>query len=246
MKKNDKIPKTIHYVWMGKGEKNKHIKKCMSTWKKHLKGYEIIEWNEDNFDINSHPFVKYAYENKKWAFVSDYVRFYAIYNYGGIYFDTDIVMAKNIDDLLDNNAFVGFESNNMPFTAVFGATPNHEFAKKVLDYYDNIDVEKFGFNWEDNNTISVSNILIEDYGCEVGNKEQLLKNGIKVYQKEILCFPSFKSKTIHAFTSTWTDKSYINNVKHKIRMFLITRCTNKFNIGIYLLFRKVSNVNRRK
>lgn len=244
MKKEDKIPKFIHYVWVGHGEKNKHIKKCMKTWKKHLKDYKIIEWNEDNFDINSHPFVKYAYEQKKWAFVSDYIRFYAIYNYGGIYFDTDIVMVQNIDELLNNDAFVGYESDNMPFTAVFGAKPKHEFAKKVLDYYDGIDLKKFKFDWDDNNTISVSNILIDDFECELGNKEQMLRGNIKVYKKDVLCFPSFNSKTIHAFTSTWTNKSYINNFKHKVRMFMITRCTNKFNIALYLMFRKISNIKR--
>lgn len=79
---NMAIPKKIHYVWVGGKEKPKDIKRCMKTWKKHLDGYEIIEWNEDNFDINSHPFVKAAYEAKKWAFVSDYIRAYALYNEG--------------------------------------------------------------------------------------------------------------------------------------------------------------------
>ena len=245
MKKNG-IPKIIHYVWMGKGKKNKHIEKCMKTWIKHLKDYKIIEWNEDNFDINSHPFVKYAYENKKWAFVSDYVRFYAIYNYGGVYFDTDIVMVQNIDDLLDNEAFVGYESDDYPFTAVFGCKPKHEFAKRILDYYDNLKVEDFAFQFDDNNTYSVSNILINEYGCKIGNIEQLLKSGIKVYRKTILCSPSLESKTIHAFTSTWTNETYVDNIKHKIRMALITRCTNKFNIALYLFLRKISNLNRRK
>ena len=244
--KEEKIPKIIHYVWMGNGKKNKHIKKCMNTWKKHLKGYKIVEWNERNFDINSHPFVKCAYEKKQWAFVSDYVRFYAVYTQGGVYFDTDIVMVSDIDKLLENRAFVGYESNNMPFTAVFGAVPKHEFPKKVLDYYNNINVEKFGFKWNDNNTISVSNILIKDFNCKKGNKEQLLKGDIKVYKKEVLCLPSLQSKTIHAFTSTWTNESYVNNLKHKIRMFMVTRCTNKLNIALYLLFRNISNINRRK
>lgn len=244
--KNSIIPKIIHYVWMGRGEKSKHIKQCMKSWKKHLKDYKIIEWNEDNFDISSHPFVKYAYENKKWAFVSDYIRFFAIYNYGGVYFDTDIVMVKDIDDLLNNKVFVGYESDDAPFTAVFGSVANHEFAKMILDYYDKIDLRKFKFNFDDNNTLSVSKMLIENYGCKTGNVEQLLKNEIRVYQKNILCAPSFKSKTIHAFTSTWTEGYVVDNLKHKIRMFMITRCTNRFNIFLYLIFRKLCNINRRK
>ena len=79
------IPKKIHYVWVGGNPKSKDIERCIKTWKKHLPDYEIIEWNENNFDINSNQYVKKAYEHKKWAFVSDYIRMYAIYNYGGIY-----------------------------------------------------------------------------------------------------------------------------------------------------------------
>lgn len=245
MQNSNRIPKIIHYVWMGKGKKNKHIQRCMKTWKKHLKGYKIIEWNEENFDIESNPFVKKAYKEKKWAFVSDYVRFYAIYNYGGVYFDTDIVMVKNIDSFLCNRAFVGYESPDFPFTAVFGCEKNHPFAKKVLDYYDCLDLKDFKFDFEDNNTVSVSDILINDYKCQRGNVEQVLKDDIKVYKNEILCMPSFKSYTIHAFTSTWTTGFVVNNLKHKIRMFLITRATNKFMIGVYLLFRKISNIRKR-
>ena len=86
----------------------------MKTWKKHLKDYKIIEWNESNFDISSHPFVKKAYEAKKWAYVSDYIRMYAIYNYGGIYLDTDVLVLENFDKFLNNKVFVGFERENYP------------------------------------------------------------------------------------------------------------------------------------
>ena len=99
------IPKIIHYVWVGNNPKPKDIKKCMKTWKKHLKDYKIIEWNESNFDISSHPFVKKAYEAKKWAYVSDYIRMYAIYNYGGIYLDTDVLVLENFDKFLNNKVF---------------------------------------------------------------------------------------------------------------------------------------------
>ena len=98
------IPKIIHYVWVGGNPKSKDIQRCMKTWKKHLKDYEIIEWNENNFDINSNKFVKQAYEAKKWAYVSDYIRAYAIYNYGGIYLDTDVIVLDNLEELLENRA----------------------------------------------------------------------------------------------------------------------------------------------
>ena len=83
------IPKKIHYCWFGRGEKSKLTERCIKSWKKYCVDYEIIEWNEDNFDINIHPYTKYCYENKKWAFLSDYVRLWVVEKYGGLYFDTD-------------------------------------------------------------------------------------------------------------------------------------------------------------
>lgn len=222
------IPKKIHYVWVGGKEKPTDIKMCIKTWKK-LDGYEIIEWNESNFDINSHPFVKEAYKNKKWAFVSDYIRAYVIYNYGGIYLDTDVLVLDNFDDLLKNRAFVGYENSSHPFTAVFGAEEKHPLIKKMLDYYDNL---KIDFNFTDNNTISVSNILVNEYKCKLGNKEQLLKDGIKVLKEDVLCNPSKNSKTIHVFTGTWLDDN-TSDLKKKIIKFLKLRATTKKRAQLY-------------
>ncbi len=223
------IPKIIHYVWVGNNPKPKDIKKCMKTWKKHLKDYKIIEWNESNFDISSHPFVKKAYEAKKWAYVSDYIRMYAIYNYGGIYLDTDVLVLENFDKFLNNKVFVGFERKNYPFTAVFGAEKKNKFIKKLLDYYDNLDA--YNFDFENNNTISVSNILINEYGCSKENKEQLLKDGIKVYKDDILCNPSKNSTTVHIFTGTWLEG--IKPLKRKIVTALKTNIKTKKQAEIY-------------
>lgn len=223
------IPKIIHYVWVGNNPKPKNIKKCMKTWKKHLKDYEIIEWNESNFDINSHPFVKKAYEAKKWAYVSDYIRMYAIYNYGGIYLDTDVLVLDNFDKFLDNKVFVGFERENYPFTAVFGAEKKNKFIKKLLDYYDNLDA--YNFDFENNNTISVSNILINEYGCSKENKEQLLKDGIKVYKDDVLCNPSKNSTAVHIFTGTWLEG--VKSLKRKIVTALKINIKTKKQAEIY-------------
>ena len=232
------IPKTIHYVWMGKNPKPKKILKCIKTWKR-LKGYEIIEWNEENFDIDSHPFVKEAYKNKKWAFVSDYVRAWAIYNYGGIYLDTDVYVIRTLDDLLDNKAFVGYESPDYPFTAVFGAEKKHPFIKNILDYYDSLDSYKF--NFKDNNTLSVSELLIKKYKCKKGNQEQLLKTGIKVYEDGILCNPSNNSKTIHLFFGSWTGRNDFERKKHE---FLRSRLSNKYIIKLYCIYKKIKYRNK--
>ena len=217
------IPKKIHYVWVGGNEKNNTIKQCMKTWGKHLEGYEVIEWNENNFDIDSHPFVKAAYKAKKWAYVSDYIRAYVIYKYGGIYLDTDILVLDNFDRFLNNRAFVGFENPQYPFTAVFGAEPGHPLVKDMIEYYDRLDEYKFDF--EKNNTISVSDLLIKKYHCTVGNKFQILDEDIAVYPDTVLCNPSENSISIHVFTGTWLEGK--KALARKINVFLKIHVTNK-------------------
>ena len=234
------IPKIIHYVWVGNNEKPKDIKRCIETWKKHLKDYEIIEWNEKNFDINSNKFVKEAYEAKKWAYVSDYIRAYAIYHYGGIYLDTDVLVVDNLDSLLDNRAFVGYENPQYPFTAVFGAEKKHPFVQDMLDYYDNKCFEFDKNNQYDKvNTKTVSDILIQDYDCKVGNQEQLLREGIKVYRDDVLCNPSVNSKTIHIFTGTWLEgkSGFIKNINKFIKL----RLTNKSRLKLYSYYRNIKS-----
>ena len=195
----------------------------MKTWGKHLEGYEVIEWNENNFDIDSHPFVKAAYKAKKWAYVSDYIRAYVIYKYGGIYLDTDILVLDNFDRFLNNRAFVGFENPQYPFTAVFGAEPGHPLVKDMIEYYDRLDEYKFDF--EKNNTISVSDLLIKKYNCKVGNKFQILDEDIAVYPDTVLCNPSENSISIHVFTGTWLEGK--KALARKINVFLKIHVTNK-------------------
>ena len=101
------IPKVIHYCWFGGGKKPKLAKKCISSWKTYCPGYKLIEWNESNYDLSSAPqFVREAAEAKKWAFVSDYVRLQVVYQYGGIYLDTDVELLRNIDFLLDQTGYL--------------------------------------------------------------------------------------------------------------------------------------------
>lgn len=104
---NQRISKIIHYCWFGGKEKPDIVKKCLYSWHEHLSGYEIIEWNEENFDVHCHTYVKEAYESRKFAFVSDYVRVYALYHFGGIYLDTDVEVFKPFDDLLHHESFWG-------------------------------------------------------------------------------------------------------------------------------------------
>ncbi len=223
------IPKKIHYVWVGGGAKSDAIKRCMATWGKHLKDYEIIEWNEQSFDINSNPFVKAAYEAKKWAYVSDYIRAKVIYEQGGIYLDTDVLILDNFDNFLNNRAFVGFENPDFPFTAVFGAEKGHPFVKEMLDYYDKLDT--YSFDFKSNNTISVSDILINKYNCKTGNEFQIIDEDIAVYPDNILCNPSGESVSIHVFTGTWLDGK--KPLARKINTFLKLRVTTKTKAALF-------------
>lgn len=111
------IPKIIHYVWLGRGEKSEKIKKCIESWKQQMPDYTIKEWNEDNFDINYNDFTKQSYDAKMYAFTSDVVRLYALYTEGGIYMDTDVFCYKPLDEFLTNEGFTGFEDINYPVTA---------------------------------------------------------------------------------------------------------------------------------
>lgn len=223
------IPKKIHFIWVGGKEKPKDILKCMKTWKKHLKDYEIIEWNEQNFDIHSHPFAEAAYKAKKWAYVSDYIRSYVIYHEGGIYVDTDVLVLDNFDRFLDHRAFVGFERPDFPFTAVFGAEKGHPLVKDMLDYYDNLD--SYSFDFKSNNTISVSDILVEKYGCVKNNEYQVLKEDIAVYPDTILCNPSSKSVSIHVFNGSWLDEK--KPIKRKVNKVLKLNLTTQKKAGWY-------------
>ncbi|MDD6559535.1 MAG: glycosyltransferase [Lactimicrobium massiliense] len=133
------IPKIIHYCWFGRNVLPKKAVKCMNSWKKYCPDYQIIEWNEDNFDVHMNAYTEYAYENKKFAFLSDYVRLLVVYQNGGIYLDTDVEVIKPLDDLLDNHAYFGFETKEYVNTGVgFGAEKNNEIVKAMLDEYDQL------------------------------------------------------------------------------------------------------------
>lgn len=136
------IPKTIHYCWFGRGKKPHLIRKCIASWRKIMPDYEIKEWNEDNFDINAVPFVKQAYEERKWAFVADYCRFHACYHEGGIYLDTDVEVFRHFDDFLHHKFFAGTEWRKYEkgdFVTVdasaFGCEKHHWYARQCMEFY---------------------------------------------------------------------------------------------------------------
>lgn len=130
------IPKVIHYCWFGRGEKPKLAQKCIASWRKYCPDYEIIEWNEDNFDVASTAYMEFCHKNEKWAFLSDYVRLAVVYENGGLYFDTDVEVIRSFDDLLQNEAFFGFENSKFVATGLgFGAEAGNPVLKQMMDSY---------------------------------------------------------------------------------------------------------------
>ena len=132
------IPKKIHYCWFGGNPLSEETKKYIETWKKYCPDYEIIEWNEKNFDVTKIPYVREAYESKKWAFITDYVRLYVMYTYGGIYMDTDVEVLKPLDSLLDLKGFSGFENETSIPTGIMAAKKGLPVIKNLMDEYNEI------------------------------------------------------------------------------------------------------------
>ena len=162
------IPKIIHYCWFGRNPKPLLAEKCIKSWKKYCRNYEIIEWNEDNYDLSQAPlYVRQAYDAKKWAFVTDYVRLQVVYEYGGIYVDTDVEFRKKPDALLSHQAYFGFESKEYVATGLgFGAVKGCPLVKELMDDYQNR-----SFVLEDD-TYDLT-------PCPVINKDVFLRHGLR-------------------------------------------------------------------
>ncbi len=138
-----KIPKVLHYCWFGGNPKPDLVLKCIESWKKVMPDYEIKEWNESNFDINSHPYTKYISDAKKWGFIVDYLRLYILYNHGGVYLDSDMFMLKSLDNLLNDSCFTAYEDDENLSCGAVGAEKDNPFIKFCLDYYEKYNDENY-------------------------------------------------------------------------------------------------------
>jgi len=212
------IPKIIHYCWMGKNPKPPELIRFIKTWKKHMPDYEIIEWNEKNFDLHYNNYTREAYENKKWAFVSDVVRLYALFYYGGIYLDADVEVLKPLDNFLNHHAFSSFESgdpnNQEPFipTGLMGSEKRGQWVKELLDYYRwRFFVMPDGQLDMTPNPTPITNHTVEKYHVIRNNKFQDL-GAVTIYPSEYFCPKSWKTGkvditkntyAIHHFAGSW-------------------------------------------
>ncbi|MBR4785323.1 MAG: glycosyl transferase [Fibrobacter sp.] len=157
------IPKIIHYCWLSSEPYPELVQRCMQSWKEKLPDYELMLWDMSRFDIHSVPWVEQACAAKKWAFAADYIRLYALYNYGGIYLDSDVEVLKPFDVLLDRSYFFGrehtpdrIENRNSIEAATMGAEKGLPFLKKVMDFYERLDFVDAGGNL---NTTTLPTIL---------------------------------------------------------------------------------------
>lgn len=190
------IPKKIHYVWLGRNEKTEKARRCIETWKKYMPDYEIIEWNENNFNIDYNKFTRKSYDFKKYAFTSDVIRLYALYTQGGIYMDTDVEVYKPLDEFLNEPAFSGFECKNYPVCATMGAEKGNPIIKEMLDYYIDRDFEPL------TNTKIISNILGEKGIDRLKNEIQRI-NGFTVYPEQY--FNNINGYTKHHMEGSWLN-----------------------------------------
>ena len=205
------IPKKIHYCWFGRGKMPELAMKCIASWKKYLPEYEIKEWNEDNFDLDLYPYVREAYDNRKFAFVTDVVRLYALYHEGGIYMDTDVEVLKPLDSLLVYDAVSGFESPTQIPTGLMACREGHPFFKELLDEYDGLHFKREDGSLDmTTNVTRITNACLK-YGFVPNNKLQTV-NGFTFLPKDYLCPKSYadgkiylsdNTLTIHHFAGSW-------------------------------------------
>lgn len=215
-------PKKIHYCWFGHGPKPELAVKCIESWRKFLPDYEIIEWNEDNFDVNEIPYTAQAYAAKKYAFVSDYARFKILYEHGGLYFDTDVEIIRPMDDIIAAGPFMGCECAATP-----GATPNELGVAPGLGlgvnpglglYAELIDAYRqrdFGATGE--TVVTITTDLLCQYGLKNMPVIQQVA-GINIYPNDYFCPINYETgemqitehtRSIHHYSGSWLTKKDI-------------------------------------
>ena len=209
------IPKIIHYCWFGGAPLPPLAQKCIASWEKYLKWYEIKRWDENNFDFHCCPYVEEAYYAQKWAFITDYVRLYVLDKYGGIYMDTDVEVLKPLDRFLSHHAFSGFEDNHHIPTGIMGAEKNNPWISYLLSYYDN---RRFilpdGSYDMTTNVVVITNMTKSKYFLKCDNTYQNLCNDVVIYPKDFFCpkdcstnklLITNNTHAIHHFSGSWVD-----------------------------------------
>ncbi len=212
------IPKIIHYCWFGRNPKPTLAEKCIKSWKKYCPDYEIIEWNEDNFDLSVCPlYVRQAYEAKKWAFVTDYVRLRVVYDHGGIYMDTDVELKKSLDPLLKHQAYFGFEDGVHIATGLgFGAEQEHPLLEELMADYEGIPFVCADGSYDTEPCPVRNTKVFLLHGLKQDDSKQILDNEVCILPSICLCPLSYETGerrrssetlSIHWFDASWRSEA---------------------------------------
>lgn len=241
------IPKVIHYCWFGGNKLPDNVKKCINSWRRYCPDFEIKEWNENNFNVNCCDYVREAYEKKEWAFVSDFARFWILYNYGGVYFDTDVELIKPINEILSNGAFMACETKKSINPGLGIAAPiGLKTYKDILDYYS---TQHFLYSDGTENVETVvtrvTKLFVRKGFVGTDNIEKI--GDITIYPTRYFCPLNYKTKkidiqkdtvAIHHYTATWhstldniifyiEESGKIKNVNFRNLLSLPFRVLNK-------------------
>lgn len=243
--KNPQIPKVIHYCWFGRNPLPPMAVKCIESWKKYLPDYEIKEWNEDNFDVSLIPYTEEAYHLKKYAFVSDFARFWVLYNYGGIYLDVDVEVIKPIDDILARGPYMGLEKmdgtkydGTIAVASGLGMAsyPKLDFFGEVIRFYSNTHFISWRGRHSSTVVKLVTNLLVKKGTIHLDKISECC--GIYIYPDEYFDPMNYytreititdNTRTIHRYAASWVDakkqglakyKERFNNLLLRIRLSL--------------------------
>lgn len=216
------VPKIIHYCWFGRQPKPKDVEYNIATWKKYCPDYRLVEWNEDNFNIQFNTYSRQAYENRKWAFVSDVARLYALVNMGGIYMDTDVEVVKSFDDLLDTKGFLGFEGTKWIATSAMGAEPDNPIMKRcLLEYNERLFINEDGTQDKDTNVVILTKLLEKDQDLVLDGKRQSLPF-FDIYPSDFFTpydyISGILNKTENTHTIHWFNRSWLNHSPLRLKL----------------------------
>ena len=232
------IPKIIHFCWFGDNPYPEIVEECMASWKKYCPDFEIRRWDESNFDLNSCEYAKEAYAAKKWAFVADYARVCILYNEGGIYLDTDVEILKPLNDLLNHDAFMGFEHGfGVNSGLIAGAIARIPVFKEHMELYENMTFKKENGTLNLKSCVEYTTEILKNYGLVLENRQQCVA-GITIYPKEYFCPQNqytgkvqitSKAYTLHKYIGTWADETVIYGKRLK------TECLDSCGLFVGIL-----------
>ncbi|GAB3693456.1 glycosyltransferase [Spirosoma flavus] len=213
---------------------------CIASWKKFLPDYELRLWNEDTFDVNSIPYAKEAYEARKFAFVADYVRLYALYTYGGIYMDSDVEVLKNLDEFLHLPGFSGFESAVDVPTGLIATQQYNEWAKEQLNYYETRHFKLPDGTYDTTTNVTIISTQMAANGFQLNNTYQVYKNAIHIFPQDYFCAKSRtavititeNTYSIHHFAGSWQP------VRIKIKKFIFHKIVGPKLTDILVKFKR--------